>query len=89
MAFESIDLEQNIVKETVGIQDQCASAFGGLVFIEADKYKIRPRRFIANPEYIKYLEENLIMGFDGISRSSQIAAKNTVNSLMDSFEKIF
>ena len=79
LAFDAIDLEQNIVKETVGIQDQCASAFGGLVFIDADQQGIRPRRFLANSTYINHIQDNLIMGFDGISRSSQISAKNTVN----------
>ena len=28
-----------------------------------------------------YLEDNLILGFDGISRSSQIAAQNTISSI--------
>ena len=89
LAIEAIELEQEIVKETVGIQDQCASAFGGLVIIEADKQNIRPRRFLVNPEYINYLEDNLIMGFDGISRSSQKAAKKTVDSIKDSEKMIF
>ena len=39
------------LNEVVGIQDQCASAFGGLMLIEADKQSIRPRRFIINPDY--------------------------------------
>ncbi|MDC2963096.1 hypothetical protein OAX96_03115 [Prochlorococcus sp. AH-736-K15] len=84
LAMEAINLEKEIVKETVGIQDQCASAFGGLVIIEADKQNIRPRRLLVNPDYITYLENNLIMGFDGISRSSQLSAKNTVDSIKDS-----
>ena len=49
LAIEAIELEQEIVKEKVGIQDQCASAFGGLVIIEADKQNIKPRRFLVNP----------------------------------------
>ncbi len=84
LALDAIDLEQNVVKETVGIQDQCASAFGGLVLIDADKQGIRPRRFIINSRYLEYIQDNLIMGFDGKSRSSQISAKNTVNSLLNS-----
>ena len=51
-------------------------SFWRIVIIELDKQNIKPRRFLVNPEYINYLEENLIMGFDGISRSSQKAAKN-------------
>ena len=83
LALEAIDFEQNTLKEVVGIQDQCASAFGGLILIEADKQSIRPRRFIINPEYLNYLQENLLMGFDGISRNSQIAAKNVIASISE------
>ena len=81
LALEAIDFEQNILKEFVGIQDQCASAFGGLILIEADKQSIRPRRFIINPDYLNYIQDNLLMGFDGISRSSQVAAKNVISSI--------
>ncbi|WP_413682195.1 hypothetical protein [Prochlorococcus sp. MIT 9123] len=83
LALEAIDFEQNVLNEVVGIQDQCASAFGGLILIEADKQSIRPRRFIINPDYLSYLEDNLLMGFDGISRNSQVAAKNVVASISE------
>ena len=87
LALEAIDFEQNVLKELVGIQDQCASAFGGLILIEADKQSIRPRRFIVNPDYLKYLQNNLLMGFDGISRNSQVAAKNVVASISENEKK--
>ena len=37
----SIDLEQNHIGETIGIQDQCASSFGGFVHINAYKNNIQ------------------------------------------------
>ena len=83
LALEAIDFEQNVLNEVVGIQDQCASAFGGLILIEADKQSIRPRRFIINPDYLDYMQDNLLMGFDGISRNSQVAAKNVVTSISE------
>ncbi len=83
LALEAINIEQNVINEIVGIQDQCASAFGGIVIIEADKQLIRPRRFIANPAYIEYIQDNLLMGFDGVSRSSQVAAKSIKSSIID------
>ena len=55
-----------------------------MVIIDADKQNIRPRKLLVDPAYIDYLEDNLIMGFDGISRSSQKAAKKTVISIKDS-----
>ena len=42
LANLAIDIEQNKVLETVGIQDQCASAFGGFVLINANKHGITP-----------------------------------------------
>ena len=87
LAMEAIDLEQNVIKEVVGIQDQCASAFGGLVIIEANCDQIRPRRFMVSSDYKKYLEDHLILGFDGISRSSQLAAKKTVSSITSKSQK--
>ena len=36
LAKLAIDIEQNKTGETVGVQDQCASAFGGFVLINAN-----------------------------------------------------
>ncbi len=81
LAEAAIDLEQNYMKEKVGIQDQCAAAFGGLISIEADKEGIRPRRFIAKPEYLNYIQSSLLMGFDGIDRFSQKASSKFIKSI--------
>ena len=45
LARLAIDIEQNDIGETIGVQDQCASAFGGLVHITADKEGIKPKGF--------------------------------------------
>lgn len=74
LAESSIKLEQDVMNEKVGFQDQCAAAFGGLVLIEADKQGINPRRFVSRSEYIEYIQSNLLMGFDGIQRYSGIAS---------------
>ena len=74
LAKEAIDLEQNFMNEKVGFQDQCASSFGGLVLIEADKQGIKPRKFISRSDYINYITSSLLLGFDGIDRFSGTAA---------------
>ena len=81
LAEEAIRIEQEIIKEDVGFQDQCAAAFGGLVLIEADQEMIRPRRFIASKEYSKYISSSLLMGFDGLSRMSTDFSKKTCDSI--------
>ena len=74
LAMEAVDIEQNVMNEKVGFQDQCASSFGGLVLIEADKQGIKPRKFISRPEYVKYITSSLLLGFDGIDRFSGVAS---------------
>jgi len=81
LAQEAIRIEQDIIKEDVGFQDQCAAAFGGLVYIEADKEIISPRKFIASKEYKKYISSCLLMGFDGVSRLSSEFSKKTCKSI--------
>ena len=75
LARLAIDIEQNDIGETIGVQDQCASAFGGLVHITADKEGIKPKRFLIRKEYQKYIESSLLMGFTGRSRFSSVASK--------------
>ena len=81
LAIASIKLEQCAMSERVGFQDQCAAAFGGFVLIEADQRTIQPRKFITRSEYISYISENLLMGFDGIERYSSIASMKVSESL--------
>ena len=75
LARLAIDIEQNNIGEIIGIQDQCASAFGGLVHINADKEGIKPKRFLVRKEYQKYIESSLLMGFTGRQRFSSVASK--------------
>ncbi len=76
LANLAIDIEQNNIGEIIGIQDQCASAFGGIVHIKADKSGVRPKQFLITKEYQKYIESSLLMGFTGNQRfSSTISFK--------------
>lgn len=75
LAKSAISIEQNEMGENVGFQDQCAAAYGGVVIVEAGSNGIQPRKFICREEYIKYISENLLMGFDGIPRDSEDSSK--------------
>tara|TARA_Y100001970_G_scaffold288315_1_gene415265 strand:- start:358 stop:1344 length:987 start_codon:yes stop_codon:yes gene_type:complete len=81
LANLAIDIEQNKIGEVIGVQDQCAAAFGGFVHIQADKEGIKPRRFLVTKEYQKYIESNLLMGFTGIQRYSSVSSKKVKNAL--------
>ena len=90
LAKLAIDIEQNKTLETVGIQDQCASAFGGFVLINANKEGVSPRRFLIRKEYQQYIESSLLMGFTGIQRYSHLASEKVNKSLKDesNFDKL-
>ena len=75
----STDIEQNYIKENVGIQDQYAAALGGFILIRADNSRITYEKINVSNEYIKYLEENLIIGFSGRSRYSSLKSTKLVN----------
>lgn len=91
LATDAIHVEQNIIKESVGSQDQVAAAFGGFNKIEfsptasADRAggseKIRVSPVTATPETFKALEDRLMLFFTGLSRNaSEIAAEQIKNT---------
>lgn len=77
LAKESIHVEQNIIKETVGSQDQAAAAFGGfnlIEFKEDDEIKVNP--VILTQDKLQNLQNHLMLYFTGLSRfASKIAQK--------------
>ncbi len=75
LARLAIDVEQTKTGETIGIQDQCAAAFGGFVHITANKEGVTPRRFLVRKDYQKYIESSLLIGFTGIQRYSNHSSK--------------
>ena len=85
LADQSINLEQNILKEVVGSQDQVASSFGGfneITFSKNGNYKINP--LITQKKDLENLENNLILIFAGVRENSKTAneiAKTFVNKL--------
>ncbi len=81
LANLAIDIEQNHIAETVGVQDQCASAFGGFILIDADKEGVKPKRFLVRKSYQNYIESSLLMGFTGVQRFSSLASTKVNKAL--------
>ncbi|MBF0381333.1 MAG: kinase [Magnetococcales bacterium] len=75
LARQAIELEQNRLNESVGVQDQVMTAFGGLNRLEIttnDKYLVSPLPL--SIEKTEALENRLLFCFTGVSRTaSQIA----------------
>jgi len=81
LAKEAINIEQNVLKEAVGSQDQVSAAFGGLNridFHEDDTFSVRP--IILGAERKNLLDESLLLFFTGITRFASPIAKNKVEN---------
>lgn len=77
LADEAIYLEQEVMKENVGIQDQILASYGGLNLIEmgpGKMYKTSP--LILPIDYLENFENHILLGFSGIQRfSTEVAGK--------------
>ena len=82
LAEEAIDVEQNFLKESVGIQDQIMAAHGGFRIIElGPDVNWNVKNMLLPIEYIKSLEDNVLLGFSGISRMAENHAKNKIDNI--------
>ena len=81
LAKQAIHVEQKILKENVGCQDQIAAAYGGFNKIEfygKDSFKVSP--IIVSEDRLNKLQNNLLLFFTGISRfASEIEKSKIVN----------
>lgn len=81
LALRAISLEQDLLSETVGAQDQTAAAYGGLNHIEFQRSgDIVVTPMVTRPDRLRQLEDSLMLFYSGISRfASEIAADVVVN----------
>ncbi len=77
LALDAIHIEQNIIKESVGSQDQVLAAFGGFNRIGfSGKNDIDIKRITVKPKRVELLQDHLMLFFTGFSRiASEIAAE--------------
>ena len=82
LATDAIHVEQDLLRENVGCQDQLAVSFGGLNRIDFQtngQFKINP--ICLPPERLAALEDHLLLIFTGISRSASEIAAAQIKSL--------
>jgi D-glycero-alpha-D-manno-heptose-7-phosphate kinase len=81
LAREAIHIEQDMIRENVGCQDQMLVAYGGLNYIEfGGEGHLHVRRVTLSPEVITRLQEHMMLFFTGFSRTaSEIAAHQIAN----------
>ena len=79
LAREAIKIEQEILRESVGCQDQVLAAHGGLCcieFLQDDEIRLTP--MIVNRQRIQLFQEHLILYFTGFSRTASEIAKEQI-----------
>ena len=84
LAKEAIYIERDVLKESVGSQDQVAAAFGGfnkISFAGNDEIKIEP--ITLTEARIKELESHLVLYFTGFSRYASEVAKTQIEKTPD------
>jgi len=84
LAKEAIYIERDVLKESVGSQDQVAAAHGGfnkISFAGNDEIKIEP--ITLTEARIKELESHLVLYFTGFSRYASEVAKTQIEKTPD------
>ena len=80
LATKSIFLEQKILKEAVGSQDQIAASYGGLnkiIFNKNNTFNVKK----INTKNTQKLSDNLVLIYTGIKRTAHFIAKTFINKL--------
>jgi D-glycero-alpha-D-manno-heptose-7-phosphate kinase len=81
LAMNAIHVEQDLIKENVGSQDQTSAAFGGLNRIDfGGAHEILVKPLILHPERLERLQQHIMLVFTGLARTaSEIAGEQIQN----------
>ncbi len=82
LASAGIHIEQNLIKECVGSQDQISAAYGGMneiIFNQDESFSVNP--MIINQDRKNELNDHLMLFYTGISRFSSDISKNQVSNM--------
>lgn len=82
LACEAIHIERDILQENVGVQDQIATAYGGLNKIIVNPngdFSVTP--IILSPARMHQLQDHLLLFFTGISRTASDVAADKIKSI--------
>lgn len=90
LAFDAIHIEQELIGEHVGSQDQVAAAFGGLNKIEFGGLKdgmfVQP--VILDEEKMAYLQDCMLFYFTGLARFSSEIAKEQISRTPEKIKEL-
>ena len=82
LAEQAIYVEQKLLGESVGLQDQIMAAYGGFQIIELGPGPIwQTQEIVTSQDYLKTLQSHVLMGFSGISRTADQHAKAKIDNI--------
>jgi D-glycero-alpha-D-manno-heptose-7-phosphate kinase len=82
LATESVYIEQEVLKEVVGSQDQTLAAYGGfnhISFLPSGEISVRPMTL--TQERIQELNDHLVLLYTGIKRTASDIAQTCIENL--------
>ncbi|MFH0958619.1 MAG: kinase [Pseudomonadota bacterium] len=84
LARNAIRIEQEMIGEAVGSQDQTAAAFGGLNRIDfGGPQEIRVSALVMSEERYSSLQDHLLLFFTGFSRNAHEVAREQIKKTLD------
>lgn len=82
LSLEAIHIEQQMIKENVGSQDQVIASFGGLNKIEfSGNHNIEVRPVTIRESRLQELQDHLMLFFTGFSRLASEIAKDKISQI--------
>ena len=89
LAREACEIEIEILKRPIGIQDQYIAAYGGLRFLEfLPDGQVTTEKIHLSSEAQRALNNNFMLFFTGMSRDSSIILKEQVDNLKDRLNEL-
>lgn len=89
LASHAIHIEQNLIKENVGSQDQISAAFGGFNKIEFNRNgSFTVNSLILPTERLQELNSHLMLFFTGLSRTASEIAKSKIDNFPNRKEEL-
>lgn len=82
LAINAIHIEQDLIKEHVGSQDQTNAAFGGFNRIDfGAAHEILVKPLILPPERMERLQQHIMLFFTGYARTASEVAKSQIENI--------
>lgn len=84
LASEACEIERDILKSPIGIQDQYIAAYGGLRFMEfTTSGEVRSQKIEVDRRTLRLLNDNLLLFFTGITRKADTILSEQKKNIKD------